>query len=628
MDEYDYIVVGSGAGGGTVAARLAENGFRTLLLEAGTDPVHDKGSDQVYDHNRLPQDYHVPVFHAFSTENNAMRWDYFVRHYTDQTQQERDPKYVAEFEGEPVNGILYPRAGCLGGCTSHNAMITVYPANEDWEYLEQLTGDSSWGPVSMNKYWQKLEDCRYRPVYRFLYKLFRFNPTRHGFNGWLGTQKAIPVKAVSTDPGLIESVAWSAFKAFSSLRNPLKRILWFIQGAGDPNDWRLIKDNAFGLHYPPLATHDRLRNGTRERVLDIQKRFPQFLTIEMQAHVTKVILDDDKRAVGVEYLKGNRLYKAFQPPSGAQGELKTVHCKREVILSGGAFNTPQLLMLSGIGDSAELAKHHIECKVHLPGVGKNLQDRYEVGVVNRMCRQWEVLDGAKYDTSDPQYQQWLNKRGVYTTNGAVIAAIIKSKAFQKAKGMPPDLFCFALLALFRGYFPTYSRLIAEHLDYLTWAVLKGHTKNRGGDVTLNSADPLERPYINFRYFEEGTDQDGEDLDAVVEGVKFVRSLTKELIKEGVIEEEELPGKDVQTDDEIKTFIRNRAWGHHASCTCPIGTDDDPMAVLDKDFNVRGVSGLRVVDACVFPRIPGLFIVSAIYMIAEKAADVIIQTNPK
>jgi choline dehydrogenase-like flavoprotein len=154
-------------------------------------------------------------------------------------------------------------------------------------------------------------------------------------------------------------------------------------------------------------------------------------------------------------------------------------------------------------------------------------------------------------------------------------------------------------------------------------VLKAHTNNCGGVVTLRSADPQDRPEINFHYFEEGTGDHNQDLDAAVEGVKFVRALNKPLYELGWADHELLPGLDKQTDEELREFVRTQAWGHHASCTCPIGTDHDPMAVLDSNFRVRGAHGLRVVDASVFPRIPGFFIVSSIYMIAEKAADVII-----
>ena len=152
----------------------------------------------------------------------------------------------------------------------------------------------------------------------------------------------------------------------------------------------LVQENATGLRYPPLATKNGARHSARERLLDVQKQYPDRLVIELDALVTKVILDDDNRAIGVEYLKGTKLYRAHQNPSREPGELRTVHASSEVILAGGAYNTPQLLMLSGIGPKEELAKHGIQVKLDLPGVGSNLQDRYEVGVVNRMNQDWEV----------------------------------------------------------------------------------------------------------------------------------------------------------------------------------------------------------------------------------------------
>jgi choline dehydrogenase len=256
-----------------------------------------------------------------------------------------------------------------------------------------------------------------------------------------------------------------------------------------------------------------------------------------------------------------------------------------------------------------------------PVWGKNLQDRYEIGVVNRMkFKEWELFEGAKFDATDPQFKCWNERRnGPYITNGAVLSLFKRS-----ANNRPlPDLFCLAVLGRFQGYFPGYSELFAKSLNYLTWAVLKAHTNNRAGEVTLRSADPRDTPKINFRYFQEGTPDGGQDLDSVVDGIRFVRRITAKLKKNGLIAEEELPGEGLESDEDLRKYIRDNAWGHHASCSCAIGPREQ-NAVLDSRFRVYGTHGLRVVDASVFPRIPGFFIVSAVYMIGEKAADVILE----
>jgi len=129
------------------------------------------------------------------------------------------------------------------------------------------------------------------------------------------------------------------------------------------------------------------------------------------------------------------------------------------------------------------------------------------------------------------------------------------------------------------------------------------------------------PKISFRYFGEGDDQEGQDLKSIVEGVKFVRKLTAHLRGTGFFDKEELPGDAVQTDEQLADFVRDNAWGHHASCSCPIGARSRG-GVVDANFQVHGTRSLRIVDASIFPRIPGFFIVTPVYMIGEKAADVI------
>lgn len=616
---FDYIVVGSGAGGGTLAARLAEGGRSVLLLEAGGDPRQLSGTnDDQPGINRLPDDYDVPSWHGFASENDAMRWDFFVRHYASDEMQQKDPKYRKEYRGAPVDGVLYPRSGTLGGCTAHNAMILVYPHNADWEGIARLTGDQSWSAENMRQYFIRLENCQYRPLERALAAVGP-NPSRHGWHGWLQSEIAIP-KAAIRDFGLVQVLLNSAHEAFDDIGQPIESLLDLAEAKADPNDWRLVTENAVGVRYTPLATRGHARMGARERVLETAEKYPDRLRIELDALVTRVLLDENNRATGVEYLKGERLYRAHGQPATLEGVLREAQAAREVILCGGAFNTPQLLMLSGIGRRDVLEPLGIPVKVELPGVGKNLQDRYEVGVVNRMnFERWNVLEGVTFSRGDPAYRDWADKReGLYTSNGAVLAAILKSQAERPL----PDLFCFALVGLFGGYFPGYSSLAVTKPNYLTWAILKAHTENCAGEVVLRSADPRDTPLINFHYFEEGSDKAGEDLDSVVAGIRFVRKLTAKLKADGEIAEEEQPGEARQSDEELKGYVRTTAWGHHASCSCPIGSRDSG-GVVDGEFRVHGTQGLRVVDASVFPRIPGFFIVSAVYMIAEKAADVIL-----
>lgn len=659
---YDYVIVGSGAGGGTLAARLVEAGMRVCLLEAGSDPRAIADG--------LPEDYDVPAFHPLASEHPAMNWKFFVRHYADDDRQKADPK--AELDPATKDyGIFYPRAATLGGCTAHNAMIFIAPHESDWDEIARMTGDDSWCARHMRAYLRAVEDCRYRPIGRF-FRRVRLSLLGKTFP-WLSTELALPRKAsrddqlmrliietisfitrdirrerMTTFAGVWAGVGWGYLeKIWRTLRfgwrSAFEKLPFSIFLPGliegvDPNGPRRLARGGEGACLIPLSTMGGRRVGTRERLISVQERCPGLLDIKYDTLATRVIFDANKRAKGVECRTGAQLYRAHHNPSAKEGERQEIQAAKEVILAGGAFNTPQLLMLSGVGPKDVLEKHGIQLVQELAGVGQNLQDRYEVGVVLRLDEPWASLRDAQFDKSDPLYQEWLGRRqlfkflpegvlntrrgGMYTSNGAAVAFTRRS-----SDCLPnPDLFCMALLAKFRGYYSNYSRddvCNPRHLNYLTFAILKAHTVNRAGSVTLRSPDPRDPPDINFRYFEEGDDPAGKDLEAVVEGLHLVREIIAQMKKQGVGLTEELPGEAIVTREQLADYVRKTAWGHHASCTCPIGP---PRlgGVLGSDFKVHGTQGLRVVDASIFPRIPGFFIASAIYMIAEKAADVILK----
>lgn len=621
--DYDYIVVGAGAGGGPVAANLALAGFRVLLLEAG-------GADD----GVIEQ---VPAFHASASEDPRISWPFCVRHYQDDARTRLDPKAMPCPEDPARTGIYYPRAATIGGCTQHHAMIIMQPHPQDWDAIAAATGDPTWGAGEMHRYFARIERCEYRPLQRVLQRLLGWNPSGHGFDGWLTTTLADP-KLVIGDSQIAEIIIDSAHYALGHVQSRVphwwRRLVRTLLTKADPNDWQGIKRDAVGVRQVPLSVAQGRRHGVRERLLAVRDAHPGRLTIRTHALVTRLLFDERPgaplRVTGCEYFSGAHLYRvdplaAKAPDVGNAPRTEQAHATREVILCGGAFNTPQLLQLSGIGPPDVLAAAGVALRHALPGVGANLQDRYEVSVVFRMRTPFGTMAGASMtaDPNDPHFQAWERGEGIYTTNGAVLGVIDRSIPEQTA----PDLFLFALLTDFRGYYPGYSERIREARRYLTWTILKAHTGNTAGRVAIRSPDPRQPPSIDFHYFDEGNAGDDADLAAVVNAVRRVRRMVRRYA--GLIEAEEVPGPQVHNADPARDyqaladFVRNEAWGHHASCTCRIGGDNDPMAVLDSRFRVRGVANLRIVDASVFPRTPGLFMVTPVHMIAEKASDAII-----
>lgn len=605
-EEYDFVIVGSGAGGGPLAANLALAGHTVLVVEAGDD--HD-----------CPY-YEVPIMQAYASEDPDLAWNFYVHHYDDEGTARRDPKYV---DGE--GGVLYPRGSTLGGSTAVSAMVTIYPHDDDWQRLAELTGDDSWGPERMRELFTRMERWRGKDAEPLPgdTPADRDRKARHGRDGWLGTTRADP-SIGGREPLFLDVIG--AMEETSRAR----------YGIGEeislPRDPNAADTTAAyqGMTFVPVAVSDGARNGSRERLLDAQRRSDGRLTLGLNQLATRVVIEDG-RAVGVEVLDQSRAYAAV--PEAARGEegedrgTRVVRARREVILAGGAFNTPQLLKLSGIGPAQELAEHGIDVVADLPGVGENLHDRYEVSLVWHLDRDYPLFDGSPLDIpeegrSDDLWQEWQQDRfGPYSTNGSLAAVIARSSV----AGEDPDLIVFSLPIDFHGYYPGYAKDAVANHHSLSMLVLKGHTTNRAGSVRLASADPTAVPDIRFHYFEEGGDGFERDLAGVVDGIELARDIVTRVTGAGLTEV--IPGGDVADREGLADFARDQAWGHHACGTAKIGADDDPMAVLDGDFRVRGVDGLRVVDASVFPDIPGFFIASAVYLVGERASDVLLAEHP-
>ncbi|WP_038162613.1 GMC oxidoreductase [Verrucomicrobium sp. BvORR106] len=779
---FDYIIVGSGAGGGPLASRLALAGKRVLVLEAGRDPLEHKSS--VFPTAGPGEVNQVPGYHGAATEDLEMSWQFSVRHYADDARQKLDDKYnrlnqpvpngqaAADApDGKPADtpypyhdrfldptgwdkkgkgGVFYPRSAGLGGCTGHHAMIMAAPNDKDWEYIAELTGDNTWRAENMRGYFARMERNLYRKAYdqwfRKLLGIFykgyqwivlQFDPRAVLDDGGHGTKGWQPTSFI--DPNLVTGIARKDRNFFNVLIGTAlavlhqdKPLIGMLKQALvklrivqhiDPNDYNTRRTSPEGVFLIPtgIESSDAMdykgrfllgrRAGVRELLLKTQARFPERLVIDQGVHVTKVLFEQAEgeapRAVGVELARGDYLYEAspLQTKGNAPGERTRYFAAREVILCGGAFNTPQLLTLSGIGNEQDVNAIKASQKggknalptpaltgidgqplkkpgsaentgfIHLPGVGRNLQDRYEVTIVSEVAEDFSTLNGLSFtpgDDNDPARLQWLkDKSGLYRTNGGAVAVLRRSKVVQEAEEPEPDLFTFGAPAAFRGYYWGWSRELfrptlgaaKDQRNIWSWVILKGYTRNNDGYVKIRSLNPFDAPEICFDSYNEkarelqnrmkayqatglpippalleqqesidlNLKQSERDLEAIVDAVKFMRDINRRNPREFVHEIQ--PGLDKEDgSNALREWIQTQSWGHHASCTCRIGADAwqadpsklvDKEAVLDSHFRVHGVQGLRIVDASVFPRIPGYFILTPIFMMSEKAADTIL-----
>jgi choline dehydrogenase len=592
--EAEYIVIGSGPGGGPLACNLAKAGHRVVLMEAGTAATEPD----------LQTLMKVPIFFALASADPRIAWEYYVRHYADDTQQKLDSKYVAA-----KGGILYPRASTVGGCGIHNVLVMLYPSNSDWEYITRVTGDDSWAPDNMRNYFQRMEQCRYAappPV-------GARDTARHGFDGWQPTEMADP-QIFLADPQLQQMIQAAA----NSMGEP-GDLAGYAESKLDPNDYTVIRHDTEGIYTFPMSRLDGARWSVRDHVLETAANYPN-LTVMTDCLVTRVVMDGEN-ATGVEYMQGSHLYRAspMADPKAPAPRTRVLRASREVIISAGTFNSPQILKLSGIGPADELEKLGIRHVIDLPGVGTGMMDRYEIGVVSQLKAPYSIFNQCSFGSpTDACFGEWLQGQGVYTTNLGVVGGLRKSDPSRPDR----DLCVLLLPGNFHGYYPGWQNAFLNPTQF-TWLVLKAHNQNRGGTVTLQSSDPRDTPIIDFHSFQEGTDTAGEDLEAVVAGVQLARQMNSQF--SSLTMSELVPGPNAQSATDIGTFIKNEAWGHHAACSNRMGASSDPMAVVDSDFKVHRTRNLRVVDASVFPRIPGYFPMVAIMMMSEKASDVILSS---
>ncbi|KAI0234137.1 hypothetical protein L0F63_000364 [Massospora cicadina] len=476
-----------------------------------------------------------------------------------------DPATLFDFDVKHYDNdvrYFYPRA--------------IYPNSRDFELMRQITGDDEWAE-NMRKYFKRSKATNISLAYLTL------------------------TMNLMDDPMALNYI-------LATIGNPL---------------FDLNGKDEFGLNTDkeskPFIPQSVNKNGyTRANfpgyTRSIAKQYP--LKIWTNTFVTKVLFDGNV-AVGVKYKKCRYLYKASPLSSDYNRKSEThgiVMANKEIIISGGTFNTPEILMLSGIGDKHHLTEHGIPVTSHAAGVGRNMMDHYEISIVNKYPRDFELTKSCKFTPTDddPCYQEYLHKRtGPYTSNGILSGQLRKSSP----RLTEPDLFMLDGLIDFHGNFHGYSKVMAETHHATTRFIFKAHTNNTNGLVKLLSTDPFDVPDINFHYFSDGNS----DLDILVDAIKVQRELLKAIIVPNV---EYHPGEDVQTDEHIKA----NAWGHHACCTAKMGSPTDSMAVVDSKFRVRGVANLRVVDMSIFPRIPGYYPAIYIHMMAMKAAKDIAETR--
>ncbi len=492
------------------------------------------------------------------------RWDVFIHMPAALAFPIGNRFYDWKYESEPepqLGGrrIYHARGKVLGGSSSINGMIFQRGNPADYDKWAAAPGMEQWDYRHCLPYFKRME------------------ASQQGGDTWRGADGPLRLERGAADSPL--------FKAFFVA----------VEQAGHSRT-----EDVNGYRQEGFATFDRnIHRGRRwsasRAYLDPVRHRPN-LEVVTRAFATRVIFDRT-RAVGVEYRHRGTTHRA-------RG--------REIILCGGAFNTPQLLQLSGVGDPDHLRSVGVDPVVALPGVGENLQDHLEVYIQYRSTQPVSLQPHLAMWRRPWIGLQWLARRGPGTSNHFEAGGFIRS---NPAEAYPNLMLHFLPLAIrYDGSVPATGHGYQVHVGPMY--------SDARGSVKIRSADPREHPALRFNYL--STEQDRR------EWVEAVR-LTRDILTQPAFDEfnggELSPGPGVTTAEEILQWVASDAeTALHPSCTAKMGLD--PMAVTDPaTMRVHGVDGLRAVDASVMPSITNGNIYAPVMMIAEKAADLILGNTP-